>query len=269
MILQKLNLDTRLEKLVKRDVKIPAYLDDFNRVDDYWYPHPPCLIPVFLGHGAAYKGVINHFFCDRENSYVEYNLEHGFISETARTFDQFLTSIVLKMIIIEDDLTPSIIDFCKSLNYNEYKAVDQFALDYGDDPQEFKYLVFFDTQMPFKYLDSMTTYDGDYPSSLTILNTAGKLHYASAYEIAVPEKLLDVKQLPSWLLSSNDREKQFYDYLADDKLMEAWFTLNAKGWRSENVAKGLQILAEKANDELLNLVADNWIDGWKKSVKNK
>ncbi|MCZ4223988.1 hypothetical protein [Pedobacter rhodius] len=61
-IAEKLNVDDRIIKLQRKEILLPNYIDDLNPVTDYWYPHPPCLIPLFLGHGASYKGIINIFF---------------------------------------------------------------------------------------------------------------------------------------------------------------------------------------------------------------
>jgi len=181
-------INTDLKKIINREVKIP-YLDDYNDINDYWYPHPPCLIPLFLGYGASsYKGVINHFFCDRKNTFVEFYLEHGFITEIARNSEQWITLLVLKMIMIKEDVTKEIIDFCKKVNYTNYDKVDAFTMEYGDDPNEFEKLVFFNKNLPLKYINSISEYSGDFPSSLKAINN-NQINNASIFEIAVPEKL--------------------------------------------------------------------------------
>ena len=86
-IVDQLNLDINLKNLILDEISIPI-LDDYNSVNKYWYPHPPCLIPVFLGYGASYKGILHHFFSDRKDTFVEYYLEHGYISEIARNYNQ-------------------------------------------------------------------------------------------------------------------------------------------------------------------------------------
>ncbi len=63
-ILNKLNLDKYFQKLVLQKIEIPV-LDTYNPVWEYWYPHPPCLIPLFLGYGAEYSGLVCHFFSQR------------------------------------------------------------------------------------------------------------------------------------------------------------------------------------------------------------
>jgi hypothetical protein len=35
---KRLAIDSRIQKLMNKGVKIPAYLDDFNSTTDNWYP---------------------------------------------------------------------------------------------------------------------------------------------------------------------------------------------------------------------------------------
>jgi len=103
-------IDIPLKKLINREIAIP-YLDDYQNLSDYWYPYPPCFIPLFLGHGASYKGVTHHFFSGRKDTFSEYFLEQGFISEIARNSKQWITLMVLNMIVLKDGLNDSIIEF--------------------------------------------------------------------------------------------------------------------------------------------------------------
>ncbi|MFC4212408.1 hypothetical protein ACFOWA_14510 [Pedobacter lithocola] len=265
-IAEKLNLDNRIIKLMKKEILLPNYIDDLNPVTDYWYPHPPCLIPLFLGHGASYKGIINHFFCDRKLTFVEYFLEHGYISEIARNAEQFITLIVLRMIITKDGLTEEIIDFCKKVGLEKYEEIDQFTLDFGDEPQEFKHLVYFKDNRPFKYVKELEGYNGDFPSSIYILNRSIYLQNASQLEIAPTEQLSKIEDLSPWLKENENKKNLFDTYLSNNKLKEAWLTLNSKGWLLKDVANGLQQLKQKTNDERFSIVADYWLDGWNKST---
>jgi len=264
-IAEKLNINKRILKLVNREILLPNYIDDFNPLTDYWYPHPPCLVPLFLGYGASYKGMVKHFFCERESTFVDYFLEDGYISETARNADQFITRIVLRMIIIKDGLTNEIIDFCKSIDFDQYDEINQFTLDYGDDPQEFKNLVFFKTDKPFQDLKDLNDYNGDFPSSIFILNKGSYLKSAADVEIAATKGLAEIEDLPPWLIESKNKKDLFDSYLSRNQLKEAWLTLNSRNWLLRDVAERLEQLKSKTNDDLLALVADNWITGWKKS----
>jgi hypothetical protein len=262
-IIGKINLiDKDLKKVINREFKIP-YLDEYNHPSDYWYAHPPCLIPLFLGHGASYSGVVHHFFCHRKDTFGAYRLEDGFISEIARDSKQWVTLIVLKMIMAKDGLTDEIINFCKLINYSDYEEVDQFTFDYGDDPGEFKNLIHFKGKVPSRYIDHIREYNGDFPTTLTAIDHENVMN-ASIFEIAVPEQLKKLENLPLWLNNTIDKPTLFNDYINKDMLREAWFTLNSKGWKPADIAYALDELALKTDEELFHLVAQNWCSGWRK-----
>ena len=264
LIIDKIGIiDNDLKKLINREIAIP-YLDSYNNLSHYWYPHPPCFIPLFLGYGASYKGVIHHLFCDRIDTFTEYSLENGYISEIARNSKQWFTVMILEMIMLKEGLTDDIINFCKQLNYTEYELVDQFFLDYGDDSSEFTSLVHLKENTPSKYLKNISAYNGDFPSTLSVLNYS-HIQNASTFEIALPEKLGEIRHLPLWLDSAVDKQKLFNDYLNKDMLKEAWFALNSKGWKLKDAANSLEKIANKTDDELFSLVTKNWIEGWCKS----
>lgn len=266
MITDKIGIiDVALKKLINREIEIP-YLDDHQHLSDYWYPHPPCFIPLFLGYRASYKGLIHHFFCDRKTTFTEYFLEAGFIPEIARNSKQYVTLIILKMIVSKEGLDDKIIDFCNLVNYSEYNEVDQFALNYGDDPTAFKNLVHLKDDMPSAYVQSIVDYKGDFPSTLSALNFS-QIHDASIFEIAVPEKFGEINTLPLWLDSNIDKQALFKDYLHKNMLKEAWFTLNTKGWKLNDAAKALEGIANRTNDELFHIVAKNWIKAWNRFGK--
>ena len=265
LIIDKISIiDADLKKIINQEVKIP-YVDDYNSISDYWYPHPPCLIPLFLGYGASYKGVVHHFFCDRKDTFGEYFLEQGFISEIARNSKQWITLIVLKIIMTKEGLNDEIINFCKQVNYSDYEEVDEFTLDYGDDPNEFKNLIYLKQETPSRYVKNISEYNGDFPSTLSAINSA-QIQNAGIFEIAVPEKLNEINDLPLWLNRNEDKQALFEDYLNKNMLKEAWFVLNSKGWKLKDVAAALEELAMKTDDELFHLVTKNWINGWRKST---
>lgn len=264
-IIEKIDvIDKDLKKVINQELKIP-YLDEYNHPSDYWYPHPPCFIPLFLGHGASYSGVVHHFFCPRKDTFGTYTLEDGFISEIARDSKQWVTLIVMKMIMAKDGMTDEIIDFCKQINYSDYEEVDQFALNYGDDPGEFKNLIHFKDKVPSRYIDHIQEYNGDFPSTLITIDPANTGN-ASIFEIAVPEQHGKLEKLPLWLNNTIDKPTLFRDYISKDMLREAWFTLNSKGWKPADVADALDELALKTDEELFHLVTENWCSGWRQSA---
>jgi hypothetical protein len=259
-----LKIDSNLKKLIFKEVAIP-YLDDYNQVNESWYPHPPCLIPLFLGYGASYKGIVNHFFVDRSNTFVEYFLEHGYFSEVARTSEQLITRMILQMITAKDEVTEDINDFCNNLNFTELNKVDDFSITYGDNPNDFEKLVHFSNKTPLRYISDSSKYDGDFPSSHKTLN-ATQVNNACAFEISTTANIKELKKIPLWLQESNNKKELFENYIANNQLKEAWLTLNSKGWLLTDVAKGLEMLKTKTNDELFHLVANNWLQRWEKST---
>jgi hypothetical protein len=264
-ILDLLSTDERVRKLISREVRIPAYIDDFNPVDEYWYPHPPCLVPLFLGHVASYKGAVKHFFCDREISYVEYFSEQGYMNEIARNANQLITWMVLRMIITKDELTAEIVEFCDLLNYKDAEAVDEFSVEYGDEPDDYEHLPYFGENRPFKYLRKLSDYGGDFGSSIHILNTPEKLRRATIHEIVPAEKATELIDLPSWLVEDGDKKAEFTTYMEKGMFKEAWFTLNTKNWAPKDIAIALKKLVEKSGDYGLKVIAEAWIERWQNS----
>ena len=170
------------------------------------------------------------------------------------------------MIIIKDGVTEDIISFCEEIDFPDSKIIDEFSDEFGDDQKHFDKLIYFKGKLPFKNIKNPEDYNGDFPSSLTILNST--LDNAALFEIAPTELLSGIENLPLWLKTNNGTNMVniFQDYLSKNLLKEAWLLLNKKGWLLKDAASCLEDLKVKANDELFNLVADNWIDGWKKST---
>ena len=257
-------IDENLKRLIFREVKIPL-VDDYNSINNYWYPHPPCLMPLFLGYGSSYKGVVNHFFCNRKNTFVEYNLENSYITEIARTSKQWITLLILNMITINDGVSDEIINFCSQVNFNQLKEVDQYSIDYGDDPNNFDKLINLNIDTPAKYIKEIVNYTGDFPSTLSTLTTLN-VQDSSLFEIVEKEDLKDIDNLPIWLDINTNKVENFNQFISNDQLKEAWFTLNSKGWLLKDVAVGLKIMKEKTDNELFHLIAENWINGFENST---
>ena len=261
-ILSNINIVNVLKEITNNNIKLPI-LDDYNSLEAYWYPHPPCLIPLFLGYGASYKGIVHHFFCNRKNTFIEYNLEFPYFYEIARNEKQLLTWMILSMIAIKNGVTDEIIQFCNETGYKELNAVDTFSIKYGDNPKEFDKLIYFRNELPSQYVDDITQYNGDYPSSMRGVNKT-QISNACAYEVTT-EDLHNLDSIPLWLDEKENKKNLFEKYILKNQLKEAWFTLNSKGWLLTDVAEALCLLKTKSNDKLLHLIADNWISNWKKS----
>ncbi len=63
------------------------------------------------------------------------------MSEIARNENQLFTLLILKIIVIKDDLSNEIIDFSKEINYDKIQEIDEFSIKYGDNPEHFNELV--------------------------------------------------------------------------------------------------------------------------------
>ena len=186
------------------------------------------------------------------------------MSEIARNENQLFTLLILKIIVIKDDLSNEIIDFSKEINYDKIQEINEFSIKYGDNPEHFNELVYYKENTPFIYLKDRSQYNGDYPSSLSILNQDVIKNFCE-FEISNKKLLQEVEDIPLWLESKNNKKELFELFITKNQLKEAWFTLNSKGWLLTDVAKSLKILKNKSNDSLLQLVVDNWINNWEKS----
>lgn len=263
-ILSKLGIDNRLIKLVSRDINIPYINGAYNTVTDYWYSHPPALIPLFIGEGASYIGLLKHWFVERKLTFVKYALEWEYMLERARTADQLFTLMVLEMDMITEEITDEIIAFTKSIDFTNPKIIDDFAIEFGDNPKYLKKLIFLNQDTPLMYLENLEDYTGDYPTSEKILN-AKAIVKACSYEIANKESLQNIEHIPQWLSDTN-KQKLFDQYIISNELGKAWLTLNSTGWKLEDVAKALKRLIELTDDTTFHLVAEHWIKGWEQST---
>jgi hypothetical protein len=262
-----LKLELPLQDLVTNKIKIPI-LSDYKPVNEYWYPHPPCLVPLFLGAGASYKGIVCHFFFERKKTFAEYYLENGYLTEYAMDFKQLATLLILSMVTIKEELTDEIIKFAEAIGYKEYEAVDRFSVDHGDDPAYFNELVYFKEALPLKYIKEISAYTGDFPSSINNINIK-QIQKGNACSIELSntakEYIGKAGAVFPWLDNGTDKKELFSGYIEKGQLKEAWLTLNANGWLLKDVNDCLEIFKTKTKDTLFHLVADYWIEGWKNS----
>lgn len=262
-IFKRLNLNDNLLEMVNGNIDIP-YLDRFNNPEGYWYPHPPALVPVFLGHGAFYYGLLNHFFFKRDKIFVEYSLEWGYMLEYARNADQFFALMVLDMDMVAEGLDDKILKFCEDIKFKEFKQVDEFADSYGNITDDYDKLVHLTNNTPLTYVQSLDLYNGDYPSSEKLFNPT-QISNCCTFEIASGEYLNKIDTLPRWFKKEIPQNELFNIYLENNDLKSAWLTLNSTGWKLKDVAEGLGILITKTDDSLFHLIATNWIEGFQNS----
>ena len=260
-VIKELNFTEDFQKLIFHQIKIPI-LDTYNPVWEYWYPHPPCLIPLFLGTGAEYTGLLHHFFCDRKQIFVDESLEWSYFSERASNEKQFVTLMILDMLEIEEELTEEIEQFCKDIHYSEddLQKIVTYWDEYGYGKEHTSPLVYFtdrETIIPFGDIER-SGYEGDFPASMNHIDTA-LCYNACNFEIEDINRITDLKNIPNWLREDTDKKALFYNNLSQNKLKEAWFTLNSKGWKLKDVAEALMQLRDKTNDKLFHQIADYWV----------
>ncbi|MBB5623885.1 hypothetical protein HDE69_004973 [Pedobacter cryoconitis] len=258
-----LNLKNSLIELSNGNISIP-YLDTYNKPDKYWYPHPPVLIPLFLGHGAFYYGVLKHFFIERDKTFVEYSLEWGYMLEFARNTDQIYSQMVLDMDMVSEGLDDKILAFCKEIGFDDSSDVDSFADDYGNIIDDYDKLINLVNDTPLTYVKNLSDYTGDYPSSEKLFNL-DRIQDSCSFEIVDQSFTQNISNLPEWLKKGVSQKVLFDKYVANKDLKSAWLTLNSTGWKLTEAAKGLEVLKSLTDDNLFHLVADNWIDGFENS----
>ena len=262
-IFQKLKISENLQKLIFGDVEVPI-LVNYRSIFQYWQPHPPCLVPMFLDNGESYQGVLHHFFCNRKDTIIKWSFETDYFSEIARNENQLYTLMALEMIVIEDGLNNKIINFCKQINYDKYSEIDKYSDEYGDNLDNPSGLVYYNEHTPFVYIKDYKNYDGDFPSSLTAINPK-QINNSCSFEL--PERRLnsvEIEEIPIWLHKKEDKKTLFNQYIANNQLKKAWLTLNSSGWLLKDIAQSLEILKSKTDDELFHLIADYWINEWEK-----
>lgn len=125
---------------------------------------------MFLGYSASYQGIIQHFFCERKPTFVEFILEQGYFSEVTRNEHQLYTLMILEMLTLQEGITKDIINFCEKIHFKQLDAVDLYSNHYGDNLNAYQELINYNQNTPFKYLQTRDQYTGDFPSSLTIIN---------------------------------------------------------------------------------------------------
>jgi len=264
-IFEYLNIDQRIISLFKSQITIPIISDSYKIYGEKWYAHPPMLLPLFIDYSfPILKGIIIHPFQQRQISFVNYDLEVEYMVEKARNADQFITKMILEMNMIEEEMTPEIIQFCESIEFKNYEQIDEFAEEFGDDPQHLHKLIHFETDTPLTYCKQIDEYTGDFISSEKLFRE-NVIDTACSFEIANKKWLTGIVT-PAWLNNQNKHIDLFNEYYDKDMFIEAWLTLNSYRWHPKDIASCLNKLKMKTENELFILVAENWINNWNKNT---
>mgnify|MGYP000654154380 CR=1 FL=1 len=264
-ILTNLNIDKRIIRLCRGDIDIPYISSSYNQVTDYWYSHPPALIPLFIREGASYYGLLKHWFTNRKPTYIKYDLEWKYMLEYARNPDQLITLMILNMDMVAEEITEEILKFAQEIGYPNPQDIDDFAEEYGDNPLHIEKLKFLKDDTPLIYVNNLNDYTGEYPSSERLFN-AKALPNSCSYEIADVNYISGLENTPEWLNPHSNKKELFGSYINENELGKAWLTLNSTGWKLNDVAVALRQLVDLSNDATFHLVAKNWIGGWEKST---
>ncbi len=267
-ILEYLNIDDRFLKLIEGKIKVP-YLEDFlPKALDFWYPHPPFLT-LFSNNELMFDSLRINPFVKGEYNFVIFYLEADALSEEYLNFNQFITKIILRMMMLnegEDNIVDEkIAKFIKDIGFDEILNLENFMLTYGDDEKFFKTLTYFKNSLPIELCKDIKTYNGNYFASEDFLNTP-RLNAASSYDIYDSSLLIGVDEVPVWLQKGVNQKQLFYDYLESGDFEKAWLVLNGRDWALEDVAEGMRVFQGKTDNELFHLIAENWLHGYEKSL---
>ncbi|SEC57026.1 hypothetical protein SAMN04489761_3354 [Tenacibaculum sp. MAR_2009_124] len=261
-ILEYLKIDKRLILLYKKEIDIPIVDDSFEPFTDEWFEHPPMLVPLFVDYDLPLlNGLIVYPFSEKKNSLGSFYLESDQIIEKARTIDQFVTSMIVEMIVAAGGMQPEIEEFCENLGYNKRKEVNDFVEKYGNIPKYFGELIFFTNELPLYYCKDIESYKGDYLSSKGLLNFS-VLEKSNPYELYDQSLLSNLDDIPKWLDGSYDSKVLFNSYMEIGDLEKAWYVLNSKDLDVQDIAKGLMKMKSVTENRIFNLIADNWLLGY-------
>ncbi len=269
-IFEKIDFDKRLIKIYNKEIVPPNFFEIWKPVEDFFYPFPPFFIPLFIDQGdPSYIGIIQHFFTDREQVFVQYDLSSGYMWEIARNSDQLLLDILIQSIENNDDIIDdSIKEFAKDIKFDlDNDFLNTYNNEYdGDSFDTYSFFDLFSNNTPSAYIKHSKEYEGDFPSIRNKINEK-TIAKCSSFEIDEEIDLTKIKNLPLWLNNNAlDKKELFEEFLLNLNIENAWFTLNSKDWKYSQIKDGLIKLRErKTNNSLYKLVSQTWIDNWEGS----
>lgn len=272
-IYKKIELDNRLFKIYNKEIIPPNFFDIWKPVEDFFYPFPPFFIPLFVDEGdPSYIGLIHHFFTNREQVFVQYDLSSGSMWEIARNSNQLLQDILIQSIEANDDIIDSSIeDFAKEIGFNlDDDFLDLYHNQYdGDSFETYKLFSLFSKQTPSAYVSELNNYDGDFPSIKDKMNPK-TIQKCCSFEIDEEIDIKEIDNLPIWIKKDLDKKRLFNDFLSNQDTESAWFTLNSKNWKYRDVKQNLTKLKDKITDDsIFKLISETWINQWINSDLSK
>jgi len=238
---------------------------------------PPVVIPILDMTSSCLdkQVIIKHWFVEREINYTYvYGENFKNYSEEARTFETFLTKFFLDWLIIEEEITFEMKIFAKELKFNELEAIYNFFDKYGDNPNEITRLKYFTKSSgnnlnitPIEYVNNISTYTGDFSTSVKGLININGIEKATSFEIQDSTKRVvnKLSNLPLWLKNNANQKYLFDMYIENNELDNAWLTLNSSGWKLTDVEGCLEVLTQKNNKNGFDDMVENWMSNWKDS----
>lgn len=238
----------------------------------YHYPHKPFLVPLLLNWdwpGTLCYAI--HFFLKRQPSFVLRYHDNSFETrEIAFNFKQ----LVAYYTILSRELNlfkaaGGVHNRVKELGFGFYEDIDKFIGEYGVFTEEAYHLDFFRENLPIE----SCKYPKDYTGSAFANDTfyvKNNIYEVCTYEVNKVTFFNEIREqlkadFPKWLTPKINQQELFDSYYAKNELDKAWLSLNSYGWGLKDTAWALDQLKKKTNDKTFHLVADNWVDEWKKS----
>lgn len=264
-ILEAMHADPAMIRLSK-GLSIPVIGDQYKLHKDFFYAFPPVLLPIFEDNGGpVLRGLIRHWFVQRDTVYVKFLLEAGMFLEAGRNAQQVIADMILQMDMVKEAITPEIASFAEEVGFDNPQAIDDFAEEYGDNPADYHRLEIFARDLPLSYAPDLNAYKGDFPAAERLVNTP-QLEKACAFEADASPDIPGV-DWPVWLIEDTDKQKLFDQFFKEKAFDKAWLTLNSRGWKIADAIIALQRLQAVEQDPLFHLISENWIQGWKDAGK--
>ena len=253
------NIKEPFKRVIFREIKIPIVSSSYDAVDKNYFRYPPMLVPLFADYDLPdIIGIAMHPFSSRQSSFVRFNLAEGYFREIALNSTQLETQMILKMIMIEEEITEDISNFCNEIRFQDLEKVDLFSDQYGDNYIHFDKLVNFQNNCPLHYCQTLENYNGNFLSSDKLINLKA-IDDSSTFELSDKIFLEENTSYPIWFKNDN-LISIFYKFLDQKKFREAWLCLNSGTWTKKDLSKGLLDLKDNTTDVLFNLLCYYWLD---------
>lgn len=225
-----------------------------------WYVFPPALIPIWSeGSLPSYIGYWKHWFLERSITIVEMSVSSGrIVTEIARTEEQLLNLIAARSICNSDGISKELSSFASATNIHNLNEVDNITLETGDSLLGLSRLSTFKEYCPLASCSDVKKYDGEFPS-VDAFNAAVRNNTYSTFEI--PDAHASSNQAsPKWYSADIDKPALFDLFLEDKDHANAWLTLNSTGWPISDARIAISKLAESANSNEFNVLANAWLE---------